>query len=59
MVLNPEKTFGNPFDDSKIIPNNFGRFADDTIAKQKQNNNKKPKKTGKISPHYPLKTRKS
>lgn len=39
MLLNPEKTFGNPFDDVKIIPNNFGRFADDSIAKLKQNNN--------------------
>jgi hypothetical protein len=38
MLLNPEKTFGNPFDDKNIIPNNFGRFADDSIAKLKQNN---------------------
>ena len=40
MILNPEKTFGNPFDEIKIIPNNLSRFADDTIAKLKQNNNK-------------------
>jgi hypothetical protein len=38
MKLNPEKTFGNPFDDKNIIPDNFGRFADDTVAKLKQNN---------------------
>jgi hypothetical protein len=39
MILNPEKTFGNPFDDKNIIPDNFGRFGDDVVAKLKQNNN--------------------
>ena len=38
MIINPSKIFSNPFDDAAIISNNFGRFADDTLAKLKQNN---------------------
>jgi hypothetical protein len=38
MVLNSKKIFGNYFDDRKIIPNNLARFADDVVAKLKQNN---------------------
>jgi hypothetical protein len=38
MVLNSKKTFGNPFEDPKMINNNLGRFADDVIAKLIQNN---------------------
>ena len=38
MTINPQKTFGNYFDDARIIPINLGRFADDVVAKFQENN---------------------